>query len=59
VLTAAAERHLVVAGETLHQLERELADRLGAERVQTLREDLVKLVRTLSGEQLPPLRPIW
>ena len=56
VLTAAAERHLEIAGRALHQLERELAAKLPVDR---LRNDLVALIRTLSGDQLPPLRPIW
>ncbi|TDQ05465.1 DNA-binding MarR family transcriptional regulator [Labedaea rhizosphaerae] len=56
VLTEAAERHLRVAGETLHQLERELAEAIP---LGELREGLVTLVRTLSGDHLPPLRPIW
>lgn len=55
VLTEAAERHLAVAGETLHRLEAEL----GSERIERLRADLVWLIRELSGENLPPLRPIW
>lgn len=59
VLTGAAERHLAVAGEALHRLEAELADALGADRLKALREDLIRLVRALLGDQLPPLRPIW
>jgi len=55
VLTEAAERHLAVAGDTLHRLEAEL----GGERIERLRADLVWLIRELSGENLPPLRPIW
>ena len=55
VLTEAAERHLRVAGDTLHRLEAEL----DVARLDRLRDDLVWLIRTLSGDQLPPLRPIW
>ena len=55
VLTEAAQRHLDVAGRTLHQLEAELDQDL----VGRLRADLTTLVRTLSGDQLPSLRPIW
>ncbi|MEV1006326.1 MarR family transcriptional regulator [Streptomyces sp. NPDC049881] len=60
VLTPAAHRHLAVAGEVLHGLERELADRLGGPaELARLRDGLATLVRELAGDDPPPLRPVW
>lgn len=53
VLTAKAVKHLEVAGRVLHGLEVELGD------VSDLRAGLVRLIRTFSGPDLPPLRPVW
>jgi len=53
VLTAKALQHLQVAGRVLHGLEGELGD------VADLRAQLVRLIRTFSGPDLPPLRPVW
>ncbi|GAB3883392.1 MarR family winged helix-turn-helix transcriptional regulator [Kibdelosporangium lantanae] len=53
VLTAKAVRHLEVAGGVLRELEAELGD------VGDLRAQLIRLIRTFSGPDLPPLRPVW
>ena len=59
VLTGKGRRHLAEAGAILRTLESEWADRIGPERLQALRCDLVTLVRAAAGETVPPLRPIW
>jgi DNA-binding MarR family transcriptional regulator len=59
VLTEKAERHLVVAGRVLHGLEGELGGRLGDPDLVGLRSELVRLIRDLTGDHLPPLRPVW
>ncbi|MEH1013518.1 MarR family transcriptional regulator [Micromonospora sp. CPCC 206060] len=59
LLTDAAVRHLAVAGQVLHGLESELADRLGAADLARLREVLARLIRDRSGDRPPPLRPVW
>lgn len=59
VLTDKADRHLAVAGELLRELEAELAGRLADPDLAELRGDLAALVRTLAGNTLPPLRPVW
>ncbi|WP_237317969.1 MarR family winged helix-turn-helix transcriptional regulator [Streptomyces sp. JJ36] len=62
VPTEAARRHLAVAGDLLRELERELAERLGADgagEVERLRTQLARVVRELAGEEVPPLRPVW
>ncbi|MEV4317292.1 MarR family transcriptional regulator [Actinocrispum sp. NPDC049592] len=53
VLTPAAHRHLEVAGRILHELEASLGD------VSVLRAELTRLIRSLAGETLPALRPVW
>jgi len=59
VLTDQADRHLAIAGELLRELEAELAGRLDDPGLAELRGDLAALVRTLAGNTLPPLRPVW
>ena len=59
VLTDKALEHLAVAGRVLHGLEAELADRLGDADLAGLRTELARLVRELSGDTMPPLRPVW
>ncbi|WP_143230528.1 MarR family winged helix-turn-helix transcriptional regulator [Actinosynnema sp. ALI-1.44] len=56
VLTDKATRHLTVAGRILHGLEAELA---GQVNFTGLRGELTKLIRTMSGPELPALRPVW
>lgn len=60
VLTDRAARHLTVAGELLHELEAELAGRLGDPGLAEVRGRLAALVDALAGGRpLPPLRPVW
>ncbi|MBE1462369.1 MarR family winged helix-turn-helix transcriptional regulator [Kibdelosporangium phytohabitans] len=56
VLTDKAARHLTVAGRILHGLEAELAGHVD---FAGLRGELTKLIRTMSGPDLPALRPVW
>ncbi|MCZ7434383.1 MarR family winged helix-turn-helix transcriptional regulator [Streptomyces sp. WMMC1477] len=58
-LTPRAEEHLRVAGQVLHELEAELADRLAGAGLDLPRTELAAIVRGLSGERVPPLRPGW
>ncbi|MGW9365346.1 MarR family winged helix-turn-helix transcriptional regulator [Streptomyces albidoflavus] len=58
-LTDAARTHLAVAGRVLHTLEGELADRQEGATLAPLRTELAALIRTLTGDDLPPLRPVW
>ena len=59
VLTDKALDHLAVAGRILHELETELAARLGDPDLTGLRTDLARLIRQLAGDSIPPLRPVW
>jgi DNA-binding MarR family transcriptional regulator len=59
ILTDKAVAHLQVAGTTLHQLEAELAEKMGDADLTGLRKHLAQLIRALSGSQIPPLRPVW
>ncbi|MFD6421982.1 MarR family winged helix-turn-helix transcriptional regulator [Streptomyces sp. NPDC060198] len=59
VLTAKAREHLAAAGHVLHDLEAQLSDRLHASGLRVPRAELAALVRTLSPDALPPLRPLW
>ncbi|KAA6223216.1 MarR family transcriptional regulator [Streptomyces albofaciens JCM 4342] len=59
VLTEQALKHLVVAGGILRELEDELAVRLQREGLTMPRAELAALVRTLAGDTVPPLRPVW
>lgn len=59
VLTDKAHQHLAVAGRVLHDLEAELAGRLGEAELADLRRQLARLVREIAGDSLPPLRPLW
>jgi len=59
VLTDKAHEHLAVAGQVLHSLEAELADRFNEGDLATLRAEVARLIRGLAGDDLPPLRPLW
>lgn len=64
VLTDAARRHLAVAGDLLHTLEDELAERLSATGgadadIARLRAQLADVVTAMAGTDVPPLRPVW
>jgi DNA-binding MarR family transcriptional regulator len=58
-LTEKARVHLDVAGRVLHDLENEVAARLGTMPVRILRLELAETIWALSGGDLPPLRPVW
>ncbi|RMI41457.1 MarR family winged helix-turn-helix transcriptional regulator [Streptomyces triticirhizae] len=59
VLTDAAVRHLEVAGGILRELEAEAAQRAGRDDLDALRGELARLIHGMTGEALPPLRPVW
>ena len=59
VLTERAVEHLAVAGQVLHRLEAQLAGNLGDADLAGLRGELARLVRELTGDTVPPLRPVW
>jgi DNA-binding MarR family transcriptional regulator len=60
VLTAKGQEHLAFAGHVLQELEGQLATRVDQDAgLLTLRRELVRLIRGLAGDALPPLRPIW
>lgn len=59
VLTEAAQRHLALAGRVLREVEAEVAGRCDREDLAVLRRELAVLVRSLGGDALPPLRPVW
>ncbi|MDA0566655.1 MarR family transcriptional regulator [Streptomonospora sp. S1-112] len=59
VLTDAAREHLAVAGRILHRLEAEVAEQGAGADTGVLRSELARLIRALSGDQVPPLRPVW
>ena len=59
VLTERGRAHLVAAGRVMRELEAEVAQRLGEERVAELRRTLTALVNERSGGDPPPLRPFW
>jgi len=56
VLTDKARTHLNEAGRALHDLETEIS---GGADVARLRRELTRLIRTLAGDAVPPLRPLW
>jgi DNA-binding MarR family transcriptional regulator len=56
VLTGKAFEHLTVAGRILRGLEAELGKEVD---FTVLRTELTKLIRTMSGADLPALRPFW
>ncbi|MFI5658532.1 MarR family winged helix-turn-helix transcriptional regulator [Streptomyces sp. NPDC051684] len=59
VLTDKATEHLAVAGRILHDLEGQLAERLREAGREMPRAELAAIVRTLAGDKVPPLRPVW
>jgi DNA-binding MarR family transcriptional regulator len=59
VLTTKAHQHLETAGGILHELEGELAAKLGGLKLADLRVELAAVIRALAGGEIPPLRPLW
>ncbi|MBV2363946.1 MarR family winged helix-turn-helix transcriptional regulator [Streptomonospora nanhaiensis] len=59
VLTGAAREHLEVAGRVLRHLEAEVAEEGAGADTEVLRRELARLIRALSGDRVPPLRPVW
>nr|WP_323746656.1 MarR family transcriptional regulator [Catenulispora pinisilvae] len=59
MLTDKALRHLTVAGTVLRELEEELNEKLGERGLTMPRAGLAAVIRTMAGEDLPPLRPLW
>jgi DNA-binding MarR family transcriptional regulator len=60
MLTRKGREHLAVAGEVLQEMEAQLANRVDEEAgLGVLRHEVVRLIRGLAGDSLPPLRPIW
>lgn len=58
-LTDNAVSHMLESGRVLHELEAKLESGSGATSFDTLRRHLALLIRELSGDTLPPLRPLW
>jgi DNA-binding MarR family transcriptional regulator len=58
-LTDKAAMHMRVAARLLADFERELSDAVGDARMDSMRAALVDLIRLLTDEPAPPLRPVW
>ncbi|MGW0854219.1 MarR family winged helix-turn-helix transcriptional regulator [Streptomyces sp. NPDC002690] len=59
VLTGKAMEHLAVAARILNELEGQLARQLHEADLQVPRAELAAVIRTLAGDSIPPLRPVW
>ncbi|TCO59854.1 MarR family winged helix-turn-helix transcriptional regulator [Actinocrispum wychmicini] len=59
ILTDKAMQHMSVAGQVLARLEGDLAAKFGGAELAALRAELTRLIRTMAGDALPPLRPVW
>jgi DNA-binding MarR family transcriptional regulator len=59
VLTDKAVQHLAIAGAVLHGLETQIATAIGDTHLDELRTRLAMIIRTMAGDDIPPLRPIW
>lgn len=58
-LTKNGHRLLEAVEAIYTDLEREWADVVGARRVESMREDLTRLLLARHGGTLPPVRPTW
>ncbi|MFI1732113.1 MarR family winged helix-turn-helix transcriptional regulator [Streptomyces acidicola] len=59
VLTGRAQEHLSVAGRILHELEGQLGKQLQDVGLDVPRAELAAIIRSLAGDAIPPLRPVW
>ncbi|MYS23556.1 MarR family transcriptional regulator [Streptomyces sp. SID4948] len=59
VLTGKGREHMDVAGRIMREVEDELAERLRARGRQVPRAELAAIIRSLAGDELPALRPVW
>jgi len=59
VLSEEGERFLATVEDIYAELEAEWAEAIGADRVETLRDDLERVLRAGHGGELPPIRPTW
>lgn len=58
-LTKNGHRLLEAVEEIYTELERQWAAVVGKGRVESMREDLTRILRTQNGGVLPPVRPTW
>ncbi len=59
VLTDKGREHMRVAGRSLNEIESRLAASLDDEGLGALRQELTRVIRSLAGDDVPPLRPVW
>lgn len=59
VLTDRGRDHMRVAGRSLNEIESRLAANLDDEGLGALRQELARMIRSLAGDDVPPLRPVW
>ncbi|MFI7079385.1 MarR family winged helix-turn-helix transcriptional regulator [Micromonospora sp. NPDC049903] len=59
VLTDKGREHMRTAGRTLTEIESRLAVSLDDEGLTALRQELARVIRSIAGDDLPPLRPVW
>ncbi|SCL25437.1 transcriptional regulator, MarR family [Micromonospora nigra] len=59
VLTDKGREHMRTAGRVLSEIESRLAAGSEDEGLGVLREELARMIRSLAGDDVPPLRPFW
>lgn len=59
VLTDKAREHMTVAGTIMREMEDQLAARLHERGMRVPRVELAAIIRSLAGNELPALRPVW
>jgi DNA-binding MarR family transcriptional regulator len=59
VLTERAMEYLDGAGQVLHALEERLAADPDMADLSALRRQLAQVIRHFTGDEIPPLRPLW